>query len=545
MSTSFRVKRLTGLTLILAILLNCFASSIYPVTITFSSAMNHASSRDKGAAAVPFAQPTHNRWNNNYASLLSSFDPTPTPTPTPTNDNFTDAAEIDGDTGSATVDNTYATVETGELDHADCAAGFSVWYRWQPTTSGNVTFDTIGSMSNLGNQADTVLGVYTGGSLGTLTEVASNDDVPSDVYSVVSFNATANTVYYIALDVYDELAYPGALVLNWQPGLPSPTPTPDANNKIVFGSYHGVTMQVFTINDDGGAQTRLTDKTFDCHKPVWSPDGTKIAFISFRDGQSEIYVMDADGSNQTRVTESSGSFTPSWSPDGAKLAFTSYDSEYNSEVFVSDVDGTDLTNLSQDTTGNSFLPSWSPDGTKVMFVSSREGDPNIYVIDGDGTNLTRLTTASDDAPVWSPDGTMIAFVRWGLAGSEIYVMDADGSNQTNVSNTGSVLPYPPYNFEPNWSPDGTKIAFSRYSDDLWTIHVADADGSNPAQLTTTYSSYEPRWSPDGTHIGFLTCRTVDQDIYLMDADGSNQINLTSTSSYNGSFSWQPLAAPAP
>lgn len=546
MFTSYLVKRLTGLSLTLALLFNCFTQSVYPVSLPFSADMHHAAHRNEGAAAaasMPSAPLTNQRNNDYSASLLSFTDPTPTPTPTPTNDDFANAAEINGGTGSTSVDNTYATEETGEPDHAAHAAGFSVWYRWQPTTSGNVTFNTIGSASTMSNYADTVLSVYTGSSLGALTEVASNDDVPWDVYSVVSFNATANTVYYIALDTYEGAANPGMLMLNWQGGLPSPTPTPSANGKLAFGSYHGTTMQIFVMNGDGGAQNNLTYKTSDSFDPVWSPDGTQIAFSSYRDGHSELYVMDADGSNQTRLTTSATSFYPSWSPDSAKLAFMSYDLEYNSDVFVVNADGTGLINLSQDSSGTSYQPSWSPDGTKIAFVSNCDGDPSIYVIDPDGTDLTRLTTAVDDTPVWSPDGTQIAFVRWGSSGSEIYVMDADGSNQTSVSNTGSVIPSPPHNSEPSWSPDSTRIVYTRYYDELSSINVADADGSNPAQLTTSYDSYEAHWSPDGTQIGFLCYRNGNQDIYVMDVDGSNQVNLTSNLAYNGGFSWQPLPAP--
>lgn len=530
MTSSYLVKRLSSLTLTLAILLNCFAPSIYPVSLPFSADMNHASHRDKHVA-VPSAPPTLNQWNNNSASLLNLLDPTLTLT----NDNFADAEEINGDVGDTSVDNTYATVEVGEPDHAGHAAGFSVWYRWQPTASGSITFDT---RDITGSIVDTVIGVYTGSSLNALSEVASNDDVPSDIHSAVSFNATAGTVYYIALDVYDGAAYPGTLVLNWHSGVP--TPTPSATNKIAFGNYQGVTMQLFVMNRDGSAQTRLTEKTDDSHAPVWSPDGTKLVFSTYRHGHSEIYIMDADGSNEIRLTNSIGSVYPSWSPDGTKIVFTSYDEKYNSDVFIIKADGTGLSQLSQDPTATSFLPSWSPDGTRIVFVSSRNDSQNIYVMNTDGMNLTRLTRSRDGAPVWSPDGTKIAFVRWGTYGSEIYVMNADGSNQTNVSNTGNGLPSSPGNYQPNWSPDGTKIAFASYSDGMSSIYVTGADGSNRTRLTATYDSYEPRWSPDGLNIGFISYRGDDQDIYLIDADGSNEVNLTNNSAYNGSFSWQPL-----
>jgi Tol biopolymer transport system component len=479
-------------------------------------------------------QPLVPQQETNNPNLPPEPTPTPTPTPAPDNDHFANAQVINNDTGSVSVDNSYATSEVGEPDHASHAVGLSVWYQWQAATSGSVTFDTSGS------SVDTVLGVYTGSSVNGLTVVASNDDTSSDGYSLVSFTATANTIYYIALDTYDGAGSPGPMTLNWQPGAPAPTPTPATSGRIAFGSAHGNTMQVFIMNGDGGAHTRLTDKTYDSHEPLWSPDGTKIAFRTFRDGQSEIYSMNPDGSNQIRLTNSSGSLYPSWSPDSTKLVFSSFDSQYNSNVFVVNADGTGLTNLSNDSTGTSFMPSWSPDGTKIMFLSSRDATQSIYLMDPDGSNTTRLTNSPDDAPVWSPDGTKIAFVRWGLSGAEIYSMNADGSNQTNLTNTAALLPEAPYNFHPVWSPDGTQIAFTSYREWIAQVYVVGADGSNLTQLTSTGESAQPRWSPDGTQIAFITYRGGDQELYVMNPDGSNQTNLTNNLAYDAAFSWQPL-----
>jgi Tol biopolymer transport system component len=490
--------------------MNCFLTTAYPAVARFSTATNFLATG---------------------ASLALA----------PVNDNFADAQIIGGDSGSASVDNTEATAEAGEPDHAGHAAGLSVWYRWQPTTSGSVTFDTL---DPAGVYSDTVLSVYTGSSVGALTEVASNDDASSYIYSAVSFEATASTVYYIALDVHDEMGFPGALVLNWQPGSPSPSPTPAAEGKVVFGSVRGLTMQIFVMNGDGSAQTRLTDKAHDAFAPVWSPDGTKIAFVDYRHGAGEVYVMDADGTNQTRLTDSDGSRYPTWSPDGTKIALTTYDSTFHSDVYVVNADGSGMTNLTQDPTETSWWPRWSPDGTKILFLSSRDGLPSLYLMDSDGTDTTRLTYSSDDAPVWSPDGTKIAFVRWGESGTEIYVMDADGSDQTNLTNTGGVLPAAPYHFEPSWSPDGTKLVFTTYADDQSQIYVIDVDGTDLAQLTNTSDCMEPRWSPDGTHIAFITYRDDNQDIYLMDTDGGNEVNFTANANSNGSYGWQPLV-PAP
>jgi Tol biopolymer transport system component len=450
------------------------------------------------------------------------------------NDNFANAETITGNTGSLTVYNDYGTVESGEPVHAGHAVGCSVWYQWQASASGNVTFHTAGS------HMDTVIGVYTGSSVSTLNEVASDDDTGYDLHGSVTFNATQNTVYYIALDAYEWTGTPGGMSLNWHLGGATPTPTPAASNRIAFSADRGATTAIYAMNGDGAGVTRLTDKLTYNFGAVWSQDGTKIAFLSYRDGQSEIYVMNADGSNQTRITTSGiGSYQPAWSPDGTKIAFRGYDSQAMSDIYVVNTDGTGLTNLSNDPCGCSYTPSWSPDGTQIMFMIEDDYTSEIHLMDADGSNQTQLTNNIEYGAVWSPDGSKIAFVSERDGAPEIYVMDADGSNQTNLTDTYNVLPYAPFNDAPVWSPDGTQLAFSSDRDGQVEIYVMDDDGANLARLTNSTGSDEPRWSADGLKIMFTTNRDGNQEVYSMNPDGSSQVNRTNHPGYDSQADWQP------
>src|SRR6185295_17615385 len=117
----------------------------------------------------------------------------------PPNDNFASAQVINGCSGTVTGTNVGATHETNEPNHSpdDGGGSRSVWYQWQSPSTGSVTITTAGS------GFDTVLGVYTGNSVGSLLEIGGNsksDDVSqTDKTSSVTFNAFAGTPYRIAV----------------------------------------------------------------------------------------------------------------------------------------------------------------------------------------------------------------------------------------------------------------------------------------------------------------------------------------------------------
>ncbi|HEX8775801.1 MAG TPA: NF038122 family metalloprotease [Pyrinomonadaceae bacterium] len=142
--------------------------------------------------------------------------PPPPPPPAPANNNFSSAQVITGCSGSVTGTNISATKEPGEPSHSpdNNPGGASVWYQWQAPSSGSVTITTAGS------NYDTLLAVYTGNSVSSLSLIQRNDDAsatPHVVSSSVTFNATSGVTYRIAVDGYDNNSGgdTGNIVLNW------------------------------------------------------------------------------------------------------------------------------------------------------------------------------------------------------------------------------------------------------------------------------------------------------------------------------------------
>ena len=129
-----------------------------------------------------------------------------------------------------------------------------------------------------------------------------------------------------------------------------------------------------------------------------------------------------------------------------RITFLS-DRDGNREIYLVNVDGTGLTNLTNNPALDSY-PAWSPDGSRIAFVSNRDGNEAIYVMKDDGTNAINLTgdAAVDTDPSWSPDGSEIAFTSNRQGNQDLYVMSADGEDLRNLTNN----PSPDY--FPAWSP---------------------------------------------------------------------------------------------
>jgi len=125
----------------------------------------------------------------------------------PANDYFANGIVANAPSVSATGSNVGATKESGEPSHGGNAGGKSVWWTWTAPSAGSVTINTRGS------SFDTLLGVYTGTSVSSLTTIANNDDIGGGVLeSSVTFNAVAGTIYHIAVDGYNGAS--GTITLN-------------------------------------------------------------------------------------------------------------------------------------------------------------------------------------------------------------------------------------------------------------------------------------------------------------------------------------------
>jgi Tol biopolymer transport system component len=171
-------------------------------------------------------------------------------------------------------------------------------------------------------------------------------------------------------------------------------------------------------SDGTGVHTLVAGRRLQATTPVWSPDGSRIAFVRSGDNDIWIYVVRRDGSGLCRI---GSGLEPSWSPDGSRIAFQA-EAGGTSAVFTMRTDGSDRRQLTHPRLVFDGTPDWSPDGRRIAFTRDNDRFSVIHVMKADGTNRFRL--AGGIQPRWAPDGRRLAVVA-GAAGG-ISVMDSDG-----------------------------------------------------------------------------------------------------------------------
>jgi len=163
--------------------------------------------------------------------------------------------------------------------------------------------------------------------------------------------------------------------------------------------------------------TKLSPDTGSASDPAFSPDGSRIAFVSQRDGNAEIYVMNADGTGTTRVTNDPlTDGRPAFTADGQSLVFHSSRTAGKQQIWAVNLDGSGgsvgLTQLTRDSVNSS--PSASPDGQTIAYVSTRNKDGDIWLMARDGSNqrqFTRSPQQRESEPRFLRDGTLAYLVE--------------------------------------------------------------------------------------------------------------------------------------
>jgi len=253
---------------------------------------------------------------------------------------------------------------------------------------------------------------------------------------------------------------------------------------------------------------------------------SKIAYIAEtgpKDNRvKRLAIMDSDGANHRFITNGqSTALTPRYSPDYSKIAYVSYLNGY-ARIFVYDI-GSGRQTLITESQNPTFAPRWSPDGRTILYSMAIAGNTDIYKISASGGGSPQRLTDTPGIDVggsFSPDGGRIVFESDRSGSQQIYVMNSDGSNQRRISFFGGRAA------TPEWSPRGDQIAFTHIVGDL-RVAVMSPSGGGLRHLTDSWQDEAPTWAPNGRIVQFFrTARNSGEtSIWQVDLTGRNERRL--------------------
>ena len=292
---------------------------------------------------------------------------------------------------------------------------------------------------------------------------------------------------------------------------------------------------IWLVSTDGGEPFQLTNGPNGDSNPQWTPDSTRLAFVSKRAGDTtQIWIIPIAGGEAKQLTHAeNGASNPRWSTDGKRITFlrTEQDSEVDKkrqkakdDRVVMGVDDfkqqhlwvigvetlhdepTLLFDLPEEglgenvnvdeshrlTSGDFHVsePRWSPDGKQIAFVSSPSPKADdmmfsgtVHIIDVETKSVRKLTThtGGESAPRWSPDGEQIAYLhspeRYGQ--KDLHVISTEGGTSTNLT----AVPLDRNADGPVWSPDGEAIYFIAMDRVRWQLYSTSKRVGEIRQIT--------------------------------------------------------------
>lgn len=227
-----------------------------------------------------------------------------------------------------------------------------------------------------------------------------------------------------------------------------PTWSPTGTDRLAYSVHNGTDWDIYVQRLDASrvwltsssSGNPLVGSQRNERRPVWSPDGTQITYIT----RNDLFVVNANGHGGYQLTFGMN-VSPEdivWSPDGTHIAFVT-ERSLNRDIYIAHVPTGALTNLTRER-GKDHEPMWSPDGRRLAFTSNRDGDDEIYVMDRTGENLHQVTRNRyhDHTPIWSPDGRWLVYVSLAEAGGELYIISSDGGKPRRLT----------HNLVNEWSP---------------------------------------------------------------------------------------------
>jgi Tol biopolymer transport system component len=360
---------------------------------------------------------------------------------------------------------------------------------------------------------------------------------------------------------------------------------------VIYAADQGSGEQIYRCDSNGANTIQLTSSTGANYAPSWSPDDTRIVFISTRTGISQLFVMNNDGSNVTNITNESIEYThtnPNWG-FANKISYSRIGADGYAQVWFINPNGSGKLQTTIGAYGN-YMPYYNPDGDTITFSHDSDGNPtnDAYSMDASGNNLTQITheggindpqlTQRGDAVIYEKNGKIYGIGRVYEASAERVEVTSDWAINGIYINQDTLIEYlvvsTAIGGEALYLINTATLELSQFTDkanaaesnnvvseDHTTIAFLSSNPAFPAEnegsfiytyrtgvLTKLDLSYLPTGtknniaiSPDATKLMFQLFELggIYEHLYMCDIDGSNAVLLYTNNSFD-----DPVGTPA-